>query len=247
MQETIRDAGSVPGSGRSSGAENGSPLQYSCLKIPWIEEPGGPQSMGLQRVGQDWSYLAHMQKSLCFTVGFKDGSEQQRELSKWQQTWDRLWFPESSRRGSCWAREAFIILGGWRIADQWLQSILLEAETFSLLLTIATLIAVATITTVTMVTIAISNTIAIHILFRRIRQGQILATPTIKFVIVVKSLFFVFSSVKWNDSACCVCCTKMRAWRERCVLIKREAECFLKPHSAVYCEGVLSQLNWSSR
>ena len=77
MQETIRDVGSVPGSGRSSGAENGSPLQYSCLKIPWIEEPGGPQSMGLQRVGHDWSYLAHMQKSLCFTVGFKDGSEQQ--------------------------------------------------------------------------------------------------------------------------------------------------------------------------
>ena len=54
-----------------------------------------------------------------------------------------------------------------------MQSILLEAETFSLLLTIATLIAVATITTVTMVTIAISNTIAIHILFRRIRQVKL--------------------------------------------------------------------------
>lgn len=63
---------------------------------------------------------------------------------------------------------------------------------FSLLLTIATLIAVATITTVTMVTIAISNTIAVHILFRHIEQGQILATPTIEFVIFVKSLFFVF-------------------------------------------------------
>ena len=24
-------------------------------KIPWIEEPGGLQSMGLQRVGQDWA------------------------------------------------------------------------------------------------------------------------------------------------------------------------------------------------
>ena len=24
-------------------------------KIPWIEEPGGPQSMGLQRVGHSWA------------------------------------------------------------------------------------------------------------------------------------------------------------------------------------------------
>ena len=27
----IRDAGSIPGLGRSSGAGNGNPLQYSCL------------------------------------------------------------------------------------------------------------------------------------------------------------------------------------------------------------------------
>ena len=27
-------------------------------RIPWIEESGGRQSMGLQRVGQDWSDLA---------------------------------------------------------------------------------------------------------------------------------------------------------------------------------------------
>ena len=24
-------------------------------KIPWTEEPGGPQSMGLQRVGHNWA------------------------------------------------------------------------------------------------------------------------------------------------------------------------------------------------
>ena len=28
------DAGSIPGSGRSSGERNGSPCQYSCLKNP---------------------------------------------------------------------------------------------------------------------------------------------------------------------------------------------------------------------
>ena len=30
--DIIRDAGSVPGSGRSPGGENGNPLQYSCLE-----------------------------------------------------------------------------------------------------------------------------------------------------------------------------------------------------------------------
>ena len=47
------DPGSIPGSGRSSGEGNGNPLQYSCLKIPWTEEPGGRQSMGSQRVGHN--------------------------------------------------------------------------------------------------------------------------------------------------------------------------------------------------
>ena len=39
-----------PGSGRSPGVGNGNPLQYFCLEIPWIEEPGRLQFMGLQRV-----------------------------------------------------------------------------------------------------------------------------------------------------------------------------------------------------
>ena len=32
--EDIRDAGSIPGSGRSPGGGNGNPLQYSCLENP---------------------------------------------------------------------------------------------------------------------------------------------------------------------------------------------------------------------
>ena len=35
------------------GEGNGNPLQYSSLKIPWTEEPGRLQSMGLVRVGHD--------------------------------------------------------------------------------------------------------------------------------------------------------------------------------------------------
>ena len=49
----VRDLGSIPGSGRSPGEGNGNPLQYSCLEIPRTEEPGGLQSMGLQRVEHD--------------------------------------------------------------------------------------------------------------------------------------------------------------------------------------------------
>ena len=43
------DVGSVPGSGRSPGEGGGNPLPHSRLEIPWTEEPGGLQSMGLQR------------------------------------------------------------------------------------------------------------------------------------------------------------------------------------------------------
>ena len=44
------DKGSIPRLGRSLGEENGNLLQYSCLENPMEEEPGGLQSMGLQRV-----------------------------------------------------------------------------------------------------------------------------------------------------------------------------------------------------
>ena len=47
------DAGLIPGSGRSPGGGNGNPLQYSCLEIPWTEEPRGLQSTGSQRVKYD--------------------------------------------------------------------------------------------------------------------------------------------------------------------------------------------------
>ena len=47
------DASSIPRSGRSPVGGHGNPLQYSCLGIPWREEPGGLQSMGSQSVGHD--------------------------------------------------------------------------------------------------------------------------------------------------------------------------------------------------
>ena len=47
----LRGTGSMsPRSGRSPGGGHGNPLQSSCWRIPWTEEPGGLQSMGLPRV-----------------------------------------------------------------------------------------------------------------------------------------------------------------------------------------------------
>ena len=210
MQETVRDAGSVPGFGRASGGGNGNPLQCSGLTMPWTEEPGGSQPMGLQRVGCDWSYWARLQTSLCCTVGFK-GSE---ELSKRRQTRDRPWFPESSRRGRCWAWEVFIIPEGWRTAGQWSQSILLEAEMFSLLLAIATLLAVPTISTVKW--LLLQFLIQLLFIYYSDMWGEVkswLLNYQVYNICQIPFLCFL------------MCCTKMRAWRERerdvCLLRER--------------------------
>ena len=50
------DQNFTSGSGRPPGEGNGNPLQYSCLEIPWTEEPGrGLQSMGSQK---SWTRLS---------------------------------------------------------------------------------------------------------------------------------------------------------------------------------------------
>ena len=41
---TAGDPGSIPGSGRSPGEENGCPHSILAWRIPWIEEPGGLHS-----------------------------------------------------------------------------------------------------------------------------------------------------------------------------------------------------------
>ena len=57
----IRDLGSIPGSGRSTGGGgHGNHSSILTWRIPWTEEPGGLQSIGSQRVGHDWSDWAYM-------------------------------------------------------------------------------------------------------------------------------------------------------------------------------------------
>ena len=55
------------------GEGNGCPLQYSCLRIPWTEEPGGLQSMGSQRVEQT--------ERLTLSLSFIDLC---RSVSRWR-------------------------------------------------------------------------------------------------------------------------------------------------------------------
>ena len=49
----IRDAGLIPGLGRSPGGGHGNPLQYSCLGKPMDKRAWQVQSMGSQRTGHD--------------------------------------------------------------------------------------------------------------------------------------------------------------------------------------------------
>ena len=44
------DTGLIPGLGRSPGEGNGNPLWYFSWEIPWTEEPGQLQPIGLQKM-----------------------------------------------------------------------------------------------------------------------------------------------------------------------------------------------------
>ena len=50
---------------------NGNPLQYSCLEIPWAEEPGRLQSMASWRVGHDSVTSFSL---FTFSIGERNGN-----------------------------------------------------------------------------------------------------------------------------------------------------------------------------
>ena len=61
-----RDVCLIPEMGRFPGVGNGNPLQHSCLETPWIEEPGGLQSMESQRGRSDWSHTYTHTDAICW-------------------------------------------------------------------------------------------------------------------------------------------------------------------------------------
>ena len=69
----LRDAGSIPGWGRSSGGRHGNPLQYSCLENPMDREAWWAKAHGVTK-SQTWpkwlSVALHFHKLHSFTVLF---------------------------------------------------------------------------------------------------------------------------------------------------------------------------------
>ena len=67
------EVGSIPRLGRSSGGGNGNPLSGTLAwRIPWTEEPGGLQPLGLQsRVWlSDWGCLRWVRSIFCVPALF---------------------------------------------------------------------------------------------------------------------------------------------------------------------------------
>ena len=75
LKETY-SGGSIPRSGRSPGEGNVNPLQYSCLGIPWTDEPGGLQFMG--------SLKSHTTQRL-------NNNNKQVQVNKAQKKWQPCW------------------------------------------------------------------------------------------------------------------------------------------------------------
>ena len=64
----LRDACSIPGLGRIPGRGQASHSSILAWKTPWTKEAGELQSIGLQRVGHNWSNLAHARIYVCECV-----------------------------------------------------------------------------------------------------------------------------------------------------------------------------------
>ena len=101
------------------GEGDGTPLQTLAWKIPWTEEPGSLQSMGLRRVGHDWATslslftLMHWRRKWQPTPVFSPGESQGRGAwwaavygvaQSW--TWQKWLSSSSSYHTAKWVSQA---------------------------------------------------------------------------------------------------------------------------------------------
>ena len=68
-----RDTGLIPGSGRYLEKEMATHSSTLAWKIPWTEEPGALQSMGSQRVRDDWALMYHTYTQVGWIPGCRTG------------------------------------------------------------------------------------------------------------------------------------------------------------------------------
>ena len=68
---TTGDLGLIPGSGRSAVGGHATYFSILACRIPWADEPGGLQSMGLQEVRHDSTsdkrHLRYVTLNFCFS------------------------------------------------------------------------------------------------------------------------------------------------------------------------------------
>ena len=118
----VRDRGSIPGSGRFLEKEMATHSSILAARIKWTEEPGGLQSMGLQRVGHDW---ASEKEALSFFKGNYTCSFHDFFLALGY----FLIFNENSyvlESGQFWFLIVFIL---WlSFYDQWIRKVLSQRE-----------------------------------------------------------------------------------------------------------------------
>jgi len=109
------DLGSVPRLGRSPGGGNGNPLQYSCLKISWPEEPGSPW-VSEELDMSEW-LSTHTGSAQLNTI----------ENSFWQRTC--FWVRKFNSKGNFkdFLEDSLVFVGGHRASDNdsfWPQAVL---------------------------------------------------------------------------------------------------------------------------
>ena len=78
------------------GEGNGNPLQYSCLEIPWVEEPGRLRSIGSLGVGHD-----RVTSLSLSCIGEGDGNPLQYSCL------------ENPRDGGAWWAAVYVVAQSW--------------------------------------------------------------------------------------------------------------------------------------
>ena len=83
-------------------------------KIPWMEEPGGPQSMGSQRVGHDWVTKTLIQSTHFLTMRnkFVYSDSVKAMLQDWTNSWKAF-------SASCWLWKCFLHKKLLRCLKKW--------------------------------------------------------------------------------------------------------------------------------
>ena len=77
MQETIRDAGSVHGSGRSPAGGHGKPLQYSCLENPLDREAWRAT---VHRVAESQTQIKRLSSHALINTALETGLERKAKF-----------------------------------------------------------------------------------------------------------------------------------------------------------------------